>query len=363
MHANDVPANPASSGQRALSSQPRRTKSFGKRESFEIFVPLIVAIFLTALLFRFTPLDGGFGFALVSLAIFLPSYYVSVRKTRGAKHGVDRVVAVGISIAAMITATPLVLIVYTVVRKGLPGTSLNIIAKTMEGIDPSAGPTSGGAFHAIVGTLTQVGLATVLSVPFAVATAVYLNEIKGSFTAVVRLLVDAMSGIPSIVAGLFIYSVWVIGPGHGFSGFSASLALAILMLPTVARTTEEMLRLVDPALREASLALGSSQWRTVGQVVLPTARTGIVTAVILGIARVAGETAPLLMTSFGSDGVVTPWRALSNPQSALPLFIFQQFAQDQRERAWAAALVLITLVLILFALARIIGRDRTRKVK
>lgn len=175
-----------------------------------------------------------------------------------------------------------------------------------------------------------------------------------------RVLVDAMSGIPSIVAGLFIYTVWVIGPGSGFSGFSAALALGVFMLPTVARTTEEMLKLVDPSLREASLALGSSQWRTIMQVVLPTARAGIVTTVILGIARVAGETAPLLMTAFGNDMVVGPLRSLHEPQSALPLFIFQQFAQDQRERAWTGALVLILLVLALFVLARVIGRDRLK---
>jgi phosphate transport system permease protein len=178
----------------------------------------------------------------------------------------------------------------------------------------------------------------------------------------VRLIVDAMSGIPSIVAGLFIYTVWVLGPGHGYSGFAASLALAVLMLPTVARTTEEMLKLVDPGLRESSFALGSSEWRTVQRVVLPTARAGIVTATILGVARVAGETAPLLMTAFGNDRVVGPVKALHSPQSALPLFIYQAFAQDQVALAWAGSFVLIALVLVLFVLARVVGRDRSRRL-
>jgi phosphate transport system permease protein len=345
----------------AVNLEPRRTRSLGRRELVEITIPVTMALIGTTALFLATPLDGGFGFLLVALTIFLAAFYVSVKRTRGAKYGVDRVVAVGISCAALVTVTPLVLITWTVLRKGLPGLSLNFFTKTLEGVDPSAGPKVGGALHAITGTLTQVGLATLVSVPFGVGTAVYLNEIKGRLSGIVRVMVDAMSGIPSIVAGLFIYTVWVIGPGDGFSGFSASLALGILMLPTIARTTEEMLKLVDPSLREASLALGSSQWRTVMRVVLPTARTGIVTAVILGIARVAGETAPLLMTAFGNDRVVGPGKALHEPQSALPLFIFQQFAQDNRQRAWTAALVLILLVLVLFLLARVIGRDRSKK--
>ncbi len=346
-----------------MSDVPRRTRTFGQREVVELAVPVATSLLATTALFLLTPLEGALGFVLIALALFLIAFYFSVRRTRGPKLGIDRVVAVGITIAAIITALPLFLILWTVLEKGLPFVSLNLITKTLEGVDPSAGPKIGGALHAITGTLTQVFFATLMSVPFGVATAVYLNEIRGRFAPLIRVLVDAMSGIPSIVAGLFIYSVWVIGPGHGFSGFSASLALAILMLPTIARTTEEMLRLVDPALREASLALGSSQWRTVIQVVLPTARTGIVTAVILGIARVAGETAPLLMTAFGNDSVVKPWRAFSTPQSALPLFIFQQFAQDQRDRAWAAALVLIVLILILFVLARVVGRDRSKRTK
>ena len=354
-------SNATINGRLPIVEERRSTRTFGRRETLEVVVPFVLSVAATLILFVLTPLDGGFGFVIVAFALFLATLYLVVRRARGAKHGIDRVVSVGITMAALITATPLALIAWTVFQKGLPGLTWHTVSQTLEGVDPSADPKTGGLLHALTGTLIQVGFATLVSVPFGVGTAVYLNEIKGRFTNVIRLLVDAMSGIPSIVAGLFIYTVWVIGPGNGFSGFSASLALAILMLPTIARTTEEMLRLVDPGLREASLALGSSQWRTVAQVVLPTARSGIVTAVILGIARVAGETAPLLMTSFGADKVVGPVKALHEPQSALPLFIFQQFAQDQRQRAWTGALVLILLVLILFILARIIGRDRTKR--
>ena len=314
------------------------------------------SIVIAGSLFLATPLDGPFGFVLVAMLVFVGLQYAVVRRTMDSKHAADHITTTVVYLCAILTALPLVLIIGTVVAKGLPGLSLNFFTKTLEGVDPSASSTAGGALHAITGTLTQVGFAVIVTVPFGILTAIYLTEIKGRFTGIVRLLVDAMSGIPSIVAGLFIYAIWVIGPGGGFSGFSASLALGILMLPTVARTTEEMLKLVDPSLREASLALGSPQWRTVGQVVLPTARAGIVTAIILGVARVAGETAPLLMTAFGNDRVVNPAAALHEPQSALPLFIFQQFAQDQRERAWTGALVLIALVLVLFIIARLVSR-------
>lgn len=340
----------------ALPLSPRRPGAVRVGDLARTAGTVGAAIVVAGVLFLTTPLDGPFGFVVVTVALFLALQFLVVRRTMDPKHAADHIVTTLVYFCAFLTALPLVLIVGTVVAKGLPGLSLNFFTKTLEGVDPSASSTTGGALHAITGTLTQVGFAVILTVPFGILTAVYLTEIKGRFTGIVRLLVDAMSGIPSIVAGLFIYAIWVIGPGGGFSGFSASLALGILMLPTVARTTEEMLKLVDPSLREASLALGSPQWRTVVQVVLPTARAGIVTAVILGIARVAGETAPLLMTAFGNDRVVNPGASFREPQSALPLFIFQQLAQDQRERAWTGALVLILLVLILFIIARLVSR-------
>jgi phosphate transport system permease protein len=277
----------------------------------------------------------------------------------------DRFTTLLISLCAVIVVAPLILIVGFVTWKGLPNLRLSFFRTTLEGVDPSAPASQGGAAHAIVGTLIQVILATLVSVPFGVLTAVYLNEIKGKMAGVIRLIVDAMSGIPSIVAGLFVYSLWVVKAGQGYSGFAASLALSVLMLPTVARTTEEMLKLVPDGLRESSLALGAPQWRTALQIVVPTARVGIVTAVILGIARVAGETAPLLMTAFGADQVNST-KAFTEPQSALPLFVYQQVTNSQGtavERAWTGAFVLISLVLILFTLARLIGRPATQRTR
>ncbi len=270
----------------------------------------------------------------------------------------DRLVTAFVYLCALLVVTPLALIVAYVTIKGAPNLRWSFFTSTLEGIDPTAPASQGGAAHAIVGTLIQVLLATLISVPFGVLTAIYLNEIRGRMAGIIRLIVDAMSGIPSIVAGLFVFSIWVVKADRGFSGFAASLALSVLMLPTVARTTEEMLKVVPDGLREASFALGAPQWRTALQVVIPAARTGIVTAVILGIARVAGETAPLLMTSFGNDRVVTGG-SFSEPQSALPLFVYQQVTNAQGtavERAWTGAFVLIALVLILFTLARLIGR-------
>jgi phosphate transport system permease protein len=184
--------------------------------------------------------------------------------------------------------------------------------------------------------------------------------VGGRTVQLVRTIVNAMSGVPSIVAGLFIYAVWILQFHHTFSGFAASLALSILMLPTVTRTAEEVLRLVPDGLREASLALGAPEWRTVWSVVLPTARSGLITAVILGVARAVGETAPLIMTAFGSSSM--NYDAFHAPQQSLPLFVWQQYQQQLAgplQRAWTGALVLIVLVLVLFSMARLVARSRS----
>jgi phosphate transport system permease protein len=347
----------------APSGVPRKIRNFTNREVFDLVGLMIAAVVITVVLFAVTPLAGSVGFVFIAYLLFLLGYFL-VERIRGDRQvGIDRVVTVVISSAVIVTAVPLVFIVYTVIQRGIRGISLGFFTETMEGIAPDAAPTEGGGAHAIVGTIIQVLLATVICVPFGVLTAVYLNEVRGRLTPFVRPIIDAMSGVPSVVAGLFIYSVWVIGLGQGFSGFAASLALSVLMLPTVARASEEMLKLVDPGLRESALALGSPQWRTVIQVVLPTARAGIVTAVILGIARVAGETAPLLMTAFGNDRV-NPTKTMSEPQEALPLFIYKQVTNSQGsavDRAWAGALVLVGLVLVLFVLARLISKPTVKR--
>jgi phosphate transport system permease protein len=320
----------------------------------------VLSAAIVAVLFAATRLDGLFGQFVMWFVLTTVFVYAWVRRTEGKMAASDAVATTLLAGSGALVMTALSLIVGYVAYKAIPHLSTNLFTETLEGIDPDAPATSGGAAHAITGTIAQVLLATLVSLPFGVLTAIYLNEIGGRLAGVVRVIVDAMSGIPSIVAGLFIYSIWVVQAGQGYSGLAASLALAVLMLPTIARTTEEMLRLVPGGLRESALALGAPEWRTAFQVVLPTAKVGIVTAVILGIARVAGETAPLLMTAFGNDRINVTQTA-TEPQSALPMLVYQQVTSAQGsaiDRAWAIAFVLICLVLLLFTVARIIGRSK-----
>lgn len=215
--------------------------------------------------------------------------------------------------------------------------------------------TEGGG-ATIIGTLQQVGLASLISVPLGITTAVYLNEVNGRLAKPLRIIIDAMSAVPSIVAGLFIYAAWILALGNQQNGLAGSLALAVLFLPTVTRTSEVVLRLVPGGLREASLALGGTEWRTTSRVVLPTARSGLVTAVILGVARVIGETAPLILTVGGA--FVMNANPFSGKQDSLPYFVFRliRFPQEaQVQRAWTGAFVLVILVLVLFIIARAIG--------
>lgn len=309
-----------------------------------------------ALLFAVTPLSGLLGWALCTYVGFVVLDAADCYRSDGLVAAKDRVATILVATAGLCTVVPLVLIVAYVVSKGLPGIGKSFFTETLEKVGPADPATVGGAKHAIIGTIEQVGLATVLATPLGLMTAVHLTESRGRLARVTRVLVDAMSGIPSIVAGLFIYTMWVVRFHEGFSGVAAAMALSVLMLPTVARTAEEVIKLVPTGLRESSLALGAPEWRTTLRIILPAARSGLVTATVLGVSRIAGETAPLLMTAFGSDSVnANPWHGA---QSALPLFAFQRVRNaipTQIARGWAGALVLIGLVLALFTLARAVA--------
>ena len=231
---------------------------------------------------------------------------------------------------------------------------------------PSEPATAGGGLHAIVGTIEQVGIALLISLPLGVTTAIFLNESRRSCGARSAIFVDAMSGMPSIVSGLFIYATLIIPLAKynslfSFNGFMASLALSVTMMPTICRSVEVVLRLVPGGLREAGLALGASRAKVVWSVVLPTASSGLATGAILGIAREAGETAPLLFTAFGYN--LMNANPFTGPQESLPLFIYRFIRQplaSSIQRGFAGALVLLFLILTLFAIARYIGRDRTK---
>ena len=265
--------------------------------------------------------------------------------------------------ACVLAILPLASVVWTLLSKGTARLDADFFGTSMNNI--GARDPNGGAYHAIIGTLEQVGLATLMAVPLGVLGAIYLVEYgRGKFALTVRFFVDVMTGVPSIVAGLFVLAFWVliVSPWFNngtprFSGFAASLALTVLMLPTIVRSTEEMLRLVPGPLREGAYALGVPQWKTIVKVVLPTALPGIVTGIMLAVARAAGETAPVLLVAGGAAAInMDPF---AGNQSSLSLYVYQQAGDASRfapDRAWTAALTLVALVLILTIAAKLLAR-------
>ncbi len=259
--------------------------------------------------------------------------------------------------ATAMAIVPLVVILGYIVFKGAAAITPAFFTE----LPKPPGEAGGGMANAIVGTLTLVGLACAFGVPLGILAGVYLAEFgpESKLGRAIRFSADVMAGIPSIVAGLFIYTLVVV-PMHRFSAIAGGLALAMLMLPTVTRTTEELLKLVPDALREAALALGVPKWRAILRVVLRTAAPGIATGIVLAVARVTGETAPLLFTALNNNG----WAAgVDQPTASLTIQIYQYAGspyEDQQAQAWAAALVLVGIVLVLNVSARFLVRHRVR---
>jgi phosphate transport system permease protein len=320
----------------------------------------LIAILLTPVLLNVTPLNGKLGGAFIFVVLATAGNIVLSVIRQGVKTISTSIAASLIYLATALVLLPLASVLLTVIMRGKDAIRLNTFTQDMRFSQPDAAYTDGGALHAILGTFEIVLIATIICVPLGVLTALYLTEIKGRFEGLVRFLVQAMSGVPSIVAGLFIYTVLIVTLGAKYSAIAGSLALSILMLPTVARTSEEVLKLIPNDLREAGVALGATQWRTVAMVVVPAAKSGILTAVILGVARVAGETAPLLLTILGNTS--TQLNPFSGPVAALPLYTFSLMKTGLDiaiTRAWGGALILLTLVLILFITARLLsGKKR-----
>jgi phosphate transport system permease protein len=263
-------------------------------------------------------------------------------------------------LAALGAVAVLGIVVVSVLQRGIPALNLDLFTE----VQAPFGETGGGIAHAIVGTLILVALATLMALPFGVLVAIYVSEFaRGSVGRFLRLALDVLNGVPSIVIGVFVYALIVIPLRHQ-SGWAGAFALAIIMLPLVARATMEVLALVPHTLREASFALGVSRWRTTLRVVLPTVLGGIMTGTVLAIARAAGETAPLLFTSSLYANAVT-----TNPSEALPslpvtIFIYAE-APDKtlNDQAWAAAFILIVFVLVLSATARVALARSRRKLE
>ena len=281
--------------------------------------------------------------------------------TRDFMNGSDQFFSVIMLLGMTLVVIPTVDILYTVFERGRKGLHAGLLSNDMALATPSDPITSGGLLHAIIGTFLLISVALIISVPIGILTALYLTEIKGRLTRPIRFLVQAMSGVPSIVAGLFILSSIVYTITKSYSGLVGSLALTILMIPTIARTAEEVLNLIPNDLREAGVALGGTQWRTVAMVVVPAARSGLITALILGVARIVGETAPILLLTGGGDAV--NFNPTSGAMGSLPFYIWKSFLLGTEEsitRGWAGLLVLLVLVLILFIMARVLGSRRTK---
>jgi phosphate transport system permease protein len=308
-----------------------------------------------------TPLKGKLAYLAVFFITFVVIDYLFSRIKQGKSAGSDSIfrgfVTMGISIAVI----PIISILFTVIGRGYKGLHWSLFTTDMHSTPPNAPIGQGGLLHAIIGTVLLVLVALIISVPIGILTAIYMTEIKGRFTRPIKFLVQAMSGVPSIVAGLFILAAIVYPLTKNFNSLEGSLALAILMIPTIARTSEEILLLVPQDLRESGVALGGTQWRTVAQIVLPAARGGLVTAMILGIARVAGETAPIVLLTGGGD--TKNWNIFHGPMGSLPFYIWKGFGAgtpDSITRAWSGIMVLLVLVLALFIAARLLSNRKTK---
>ncbi|CAN2209257.1 PstA ABC-type phosphate transport system, permease component [Candidatus Nanopelagicaceae bacterium] len=317
---------------------------------------LLGAILASYLLVAATPMKGKLAYFFTFFFFYMIATAGYKLVTRGQMAAKDALVSSIVAIGAVSTLIPIVSILATVISKGIKGLHWSLFTTDMSLATPTDAIAVGGLLHAITGTLTMVALSLVISVPIGILTALYMTEIKGRLIGPIRFLVQAMSGVPSIVAGLFILSSVLYPITKAYSGFMGVLALSILMIPTIARTSEEVLNLIPNDLREAGVALGGTQWRTVAMIVLPAAKSGLITAMILGVARIAGETAPLLLLTGGGDRV-NP-NPFDGPMGSLPYYIWKAFNSGSPEavtRAWAGLLVLVLLVLILFTAARMLG--------
>lgn len=358
---------PRPSGQALAQVRTRKRlkpRDFGPAET-ALFVATALSSFAAVWIVfdQLTLLSGPFGFFVCWVITFLAMYWAVNLWHADSRVATDRVVAAVVTIGAFCLFTPLALLVGYLFVRGVGLLSWHLFTATQQGVLERCLPgfpcPKPGLLHAIVGTLEQIGLAAAIGVPAGILTAIYLNEVGGGRMAhSVRVVVTAMSGVPAILAGAFVYSFWVVGLHEGFSGFAGSMALSVILLPTVTRGTEEVLRIVPDDLREASQALAAPQWRTVWSVVLPTARSGLVTAVLLGTAVALGETAPLLLTIFGNTSLnVDPFHG---PQSALPFVSYVEIKsplKTDQHLAYAAALVLFILVFTLFILARVLSSN------
>ncbi|WGW12499.1 phosphate ABC transporter permease PstA [Saxibacter everestensis] len=312
------------------------------------------------------------GWAVLSAALYTIAMPVTSAIVEGRRKAIDRLATTLITGAFIVALIPLISLIWTVLVNGLPHLSGRFFLTSMNGMKGSidlettqGGPLIGGIYHAILGTLLITGLATLISVPIGLLTSIYLVEYgrNNRLSRAITFFVDVMTGIPSIVAGLFAYALFslIIGPGTKTGGVAA-IALSVLMIPLIVRSAEEMLRLVPMELREAAYALGVPKWKTILKIVIPTSISGIVSGVTIAIARVIGETAPLVVTAGFAAGINN--NVFQGWMTSLPVFIYNQVMRPlspkaidpSYDRAWAAALVLVIIVMLLSLIARLVAR-------
>jgi len=352
--AVERPSDPASDRPR-----PLRARTFDDYAG--LFGSLAASFALCWVIYVFVlPFSGLIGFFVLWYLSFI-AFYVAVSAMSNPRPlVVDRVASAVISGGALITGAALVSTVgFTFLRGYHALFHLNFLTKDMAAVGPQDPLNKGGILHAIVGSLIEIGIAVAITLPLGVGTAVYMVEIGGRASRVVRTVVEAMTALPSVIAGLFVYTVLIVDIQFPKTGFAAAMAISVMMLPIIARASDVVLRVVPSGLREASQALGASRWQTVWRVVLPTARPGLATALILGIARGIGETSPVLLTS----GASTFFNAnpVSAPMNSLPLYTYFAVRSGEPlyiERGFGAASALLTIVLILFVTARLLARQR-----
>ncbi len=337
---------------------PRQVGGMSRNDRLNLVGAALCGICVALLFFgRVTPLAGRLGFFVVAYTVFVASYALLVWLDDDGPAVVDKVTTVVLYSAT----TLLILGLFSVVtytlwqgRAALPKS--NLYTQDMSRAGPREPLSVGGIKHALYGTLCMISLALVLTVPLGIACAAYLNEAKSRASRFVRTVVEAMTALPSVLAGLFIFATWILILGFERSGLAAALAISIMMLPIIIRASDVVLRLVPGNLREASAALGAPAWRTVWHVVLPTARSGLTTAVILGTARGIGETSPVLLTAGFTSALAT--NPVRGPMISLPLAAFTFVRSPSPAlvaRGFATAAVLLVVVLVLFIAARIFG--------
>ncbi len=333
----------------------KRTPKFTLSVVLAVVVPAVIA----GLLWQTSSIPTPVLLVAIYLPLQLVASTLASLATRGRRGIADSIVIVSSIGATVFSLVILLSLLGSLIVRGWEALSPSFLLQNNIYISPSTPLEYGGIGHAVLGTALIVFLASLVAVPIGIATAIYITEVRGRAVPYVRFFVQSMSGVPSVVAGLFILTTLIVTGALTQSALAGGLAYAILMLPTVARTAEEVLRLVPDELRTGALALGSTRARTVFRVVLPAARTGIVTAIILGIARIIGETAPLLLAAGNSDQTIL--NPTGSPVASLPTYIFNNVAlpyPDAVTRAWGAALALMIFVAILFTLARVLSRGR-----